>query len=125
MSENRAAPLREFVDWCGKHITGDEKGQAQIFIDHLFVALGHAGCLDVGGGIAFADYVWKPHVLIEMKKRGADLNRHYRQVTGSNSRRRIQRPVDTGRRGGHRLPMAAVQRRRTLSRRHPHNPSQL
>src|SRR5262249_37433733 len=52
------------------------------------------GCLEVGGtpefrlrrgkgeggGVAFADYVWKPYVLIEMKKRGEDLNRHYRQA---------------------------------------------
>jgi len=94
MTGNRAAPLQDFVDWCRKHITGDEKGQAQIYIDHLFRALGHKGCLDVGGeaeyrirkakesggGTAFADYVWKPHVLIEMKKRGTDLSRHYRQA---------------------------------------------
>src|SRR5690606_38195411 len=33
-----------------------------------------------GGGTAFADYVWKPIVLIEMKRRGADLSRHYRQA---------------------------------------------
>ena len=33
-----------------------------------------------GGGTAFADYVWKPVVLIEMKKRGADLSKHYRQA---------------------------------------------
>ncbi|MCG3127120.1 MAG: hypothetical protein CHACPFDD_01978 [Phycisphaerae bacterium] len=33
-----------------------------------------------GGGTAFADYVWKPYVLIEMKKRGVDLSRHYRQA---------------------------------------------
>src|SRR6185503_20248932 len=33
-----------------------------------------------GGGTAFADYVWKPIVLIEMKKRGADLSRNYRQA---------------------------------------------
>ena len=70
-----------------QHITGDEKGQAQIFLDRLFQAFGQPGCLDVGGqtefrirkanedggGTAFADYVWKPVVLIEMKKRGADL----------------------------------------------------
>jgi type II restriction/modification system DNA methylase subunit YeeA len=86
--------LREFVDWASKHITGDEKGQAQIFLDRLFQACGQPGCLDVGGtaefrirkasedggGTAFADYVWKPVVLIEMKKRGADLSRHFRQA---------------------------------------------
>jgi hypothetical protein len=32
------------------------------------------------GGTSFADYVWKPVVLIEMKKRGTDLSRHYRQA---------------------------------------------
>ena len=86
--------LTEFVEWCHKHITGDEKGQAQIFLDRLFQAFGQPGCLDVGGttefrirkanedggGTAFADYVWKPVVLIEMKKRGTDLQKHYRQA---------------------------------------------
>jgi SAM-dependent methyltransferase len=86
--------LAEFVDWCAKHITGDEKGQAQIFLDRLFQAFGQGGCLDVGGttefrirkadedggGTAFADFVWKPIVLIEMKKRGENLQKHYRQA---------------------------------------------
>jgi hypothetical protein len=63
-------------------------GQAQIFLDRLFQAFGHPGVLDVGGqtefrirkasegggGTAFADLVWKPVVLFEMKKRGADLH---------------------------------------------------
>ena len=82
--------LAEFTAWSGKHITGDEKGQAQIFLDRLFQAFGQAGSLDVGGspefrirksdeyggGTAFADYVWKPVVLIEMKKRGEKLLKH-------------------------------------------------
>ena len=94
MKDERSAGLRQFVTWCAQHITGDEKGQAQIYLDRLFQALGHKGCLDVGGtpefrirkpkesggGIAFADYVWKPHVMIEMKKRGEDRSRHYRQA---------------------------------------------
>jgi hypothetical protein len=42
--------LSEFVAWCGKNITGDEKGQAQIFLDRLFQVLDQAGCLDVGDG---------------------------------------------------------------------------
>ena len=33
-----------------------------------------------GKGTSFADLVWKPVVLIEMKKRGEDLTRHYRQA---------------------------------------------
>ncbi len=86
--------LAAFTAWAKAHITGDEKGQAQIFLDRLFIAFGHAGSLDVGGepefrvrkstedggGTSFADYVWKPVVLIEMKKRGAVLSKHYRQA---------------------------------------------
>ena len=41
--------LAEFASWCQKNITGDEKGQAQIFLDRLFQAFGQPGCLDVGG----------------------------------------------------------------------------
>ena len=86
--------LTEFTGWCQSHITGDEKGQAQIFLDRLFQAFGQPGCLDVGGatefrirkdkedggGTAFANYVWKPIVLVEMKRRGTDLQKHYRQA---------------------------------------------
>jgi hypothetical protein len=86
--------LAEFVAWCAAHITGDEKGQAQIFLDRLFQAFGQPGCLDVGGtpefrirkasevggGMAFADYVWKPVVLIEMKARGEKLEKHRPQA---------------------------------------------
>jgi hypothetical protein len=94
MSDPRIEKLSAFVQWSQAHITGDEKGQAQIFLDRLFQAFGHPGSLDVGGepefrvrqakddggGTAFADYVWKPVVLIEMKKRGTVLSKHYRQA---------------------------------------------
>ncbi len=94
MAGLRAERLNDFIAWAAKHITGDEKGQAQIFLDRLFQAFGQPGCLDVGGtpefrirksqedggGTAFADYVWKPMVLIEMKRRGEDLTRHFRQA---------------------------------------------
>src|ERR1035438_9695642 len=91
-------PRREKrAEWTAggrKNVTGNEKGQAQIFLDRLFQAFGQPGCLDVGGatefrlrksdqdggGTAFADYVWKPVVLIEMKKRGERLQKHYRQA---------------------------------------------
>ncbi len=90
----RRTKLQAFVDWAAARITGDEKGQAQIFLDRLFQAFGQPGSLDVGGepemrirkakedggGTSFADYVWKPVVLIEMKKRGVDLAKHYRQA---------------------------------------------
>ncbi len=86
--------LAESTAWRQKNITGDEKGQAQIFLDRLFQAFGQSGCLDVGGtaefrvrkshedggGTAFADFVWKPVVLVEMKKRGENLQKPYRQA---------------------------------------------
>jgi len=73
--------LAEFVAWYGKHISGDEKGQAQIFLNRFFqgwaVLLFGRGTAEFrvrkadedGGGASFADYVWKPVVLIEMTKR--------------------------------------------------------
>ena len=41
--------LAEFTAWCAKPLTGDEKGQAQIFPDRLFQAFDQSGCLDMGG----------------------------------------------------------------------------
>jgi hypothetical protein len=41
--------LADFTAWCRKHITGDEKGQAQIFLDRLFQAFVQPGSLDLGG----------------------------------------------------------------------------
>ncbi len=70
------------------------KAKPQLFLERLFQAFGHAGlkeasatlemrmtkAAEAGGGTAFADLVWKPVVLVEMKKRGADLQKHYRQA---------------------------------------------
>jgi SAM-dependent methyltransferase len=88
-----AERLQSFVEFCQKHITGDEKGEAQIFLDRFFRAFGHEGAMEAGavyekrikkgsktGRTGFADLVWKPRVLIEMKKRGADLSKHYSQA---------------------------------------------
>ncbi len=64
--------LAKFAAWAGNNIPGDEKGQAQVFLDRLFQAFGQQGSLDVGGqlefcirkstedggGTSFADYVW-------------------------------------------------------------------
>jgi hypothetical protein len=94
MEDTRKQRLTDFVAWAAQHVRGDEKGEAQIFLDRLFQAFGQKGCLEVGGtpefrvrkaredggGVSFADLVWKPVVLIEMKKRGVDLKRHYRQA---------------------------------------------
>jgi len=92
METERAKRLADFVSWVGANIRGDEKGEAQVYLDRLFQAFGHAGVKEAGAtledrikktdgkGTAFADLVWKPVVLIEMKKRGEDLTRHYRQA---------------------------------------------
>jgi hypothetical protein len=87
----RAEKLEEFVTWAADHIKGDEKGEAQIFLDRLFQGFGWPGLKEAKatceervkndtGGTSFADLVWKPVVVIEMKKRGADLSKHYRQA---------------------------------------------
>ena len=44
-----AEKLAEFVHWCQQHLRGDEKGEAHIFLDHLFQALGWAGGLKDAG----------------------------------------------------------------------------
>ena len=84
--------LTEFQKYARDHITGDEKGEAQVFLDRLFIAFGHKGHKEAGAtleqrikkndskGTSFADLLWKPRLLIEMKKRGAKLQLHYRQA---------------------------------------------
>ncbi len=85
--------LGAFVKWRQDHLIGDEKGEAQSFLDRLFRALGHAGVQEAGAqfesrirkgpdakGVSFADLVWKPRVIVEMKKASANLARHYQQA---------------------------------------------
>src|SRR5438552_7266642 len=86
------AQLAAFVRYRREYLKGDEKGEAQVFLDRLFQAFGHGGVREAGAtlemrvarrdnrGTAFADLVWKPRVLIEMKKAGRDLSRDYRQA---------------------------------------------
>ena len=50
---SREDKLTQFVAWAQHNITGDEKGQAQIFLDRLFQAFGQPGVLDAGGQIEF------------------------------------------------------------------------
>lgn len=106
MDSDRSSRLCEFVAWAKAHVTGDEKGQAQIFLDRLFQAFGQPGSLDVGGtpefrirkagedhgGVSFADYIWKPVVLVEMKRRGTDLSRHLQQAVDYWTRATPNRP---------------------------------
>ena len=71
-------------------LDGDEKGEAQVFCDRLFQAFGHKGYKEAGATLefrikkgkstSFADLIWKPRLLLEMKKEGEKLRLHYRQA---------------------------------------------
>lgn len=88
--------LQEFVDYT-KQLTGDEKGEAQLFCDRFFRAFGYGGIIEANGTLEarikfsssgrtkFADCLWSPPntdgVLIEMKKKGEkNLEAHFPQV---------------------------------------------
>lgn len=101
--------LSDFVRFA-QGLSGDEKSEAQTFLDHFFRALGHAGVIEAGatfefrvakkpgspqleltigngsspsrakGGKKFADLLWPDRVLIEMKSRGENLEKHYDQI---------------------------------------------
>src|SRR5262249_38619573 len=83
--------LARFVAYA-KTLDGDEKGEAQVFCDRLFRAFGHEGYKEAGAalefrikktsgrGTSFADLVWKPRLLLEMKKSGEKLPLHYGQA---------------------------------------------
>src|SRR5437667_5307651 len=104
-SELKSA-LNEFVRFA-QTLRGDEKSEAQTFLDHFFGALGNDGVIEAGatfefrvakkpgspqlelikgngakpkGGKKFADLLWPDRVLIEMKSRGENLEKHYDQA---------------------------------------------
>ncbi len=84
--------LQKFVQYC-QQLKGDEKGESQNFLDRFFQAFGHGGVREAGatlearvkkgskkGNMGFADLAWQPYLLIEMKKRGENLSKHYAQA---------------------------------------------
>jgi len=82
--------IKSLVEY-GRALDGYEKGEAQVFCDRLFQAFGHAGYKEAGGvlefkvkrqgrGTAFADLLWRPRLLLEMKSRGEKLQKHYQQA---------------------------------------------
>ncbi|MFZ4575514.1 MAG: type IIL restriction-modification enzyme MmeI, partial [Phycisphaerales bacterium] len=90
MDADRQRQLQAFVDYA-KTLDGDEKGEAQVFLDRLFRAFSRGGYKEAGatledrvrtdrGTTSFADLIWKPKLLVEMKKRGEDLSRHVQQA---------------------------------------------
>ena len=87
---NTLSNIQAFVDYV-RTLKGDEKGEAQVFCDRLFQAFSHAGYKEAGAKLEFrvkakgkttkfADLVWKTKLLLEMKKRGEKLEKHYQQV---------------------------------------------
>jgi hypothetical protein len=85
--------FKSFVEYTLKNIAGDDKGEAQVFLDRFFQALGYPDGFKGAGATCefrirneetnstkFADLVWKPVVLIEMKKKGEDLSIHLQQA---------------------------------------------
>ncbi|MFL6335351.1 MAG: DNA methyltransferase [Pyrinomonadaceae bacterium] len=88
--ENHTQDIERFIAYVGT-LAGDEKGESQVFCDRLFQAFGHAGYKEAGATLEYrvrgpgertkyADLLWKPRLLLEMKKRGSKLDRHYSQV---------------------------------------------
>ena len=102
-----SSALAQFVALTGS-LKGDEKSEAPLFLDHFIRALGRGGFQELGatlelrlakrsvsaqlelvseeppartkGGKKFADLLWPERVLIEMKSRGENLEKHYDQA---------------------------------------------
>jgi len=47
--------LSEFVEYRNVNLKGDEKGEAQVFLDRLFQALGHGGGVRGWGDVGAAN----------------------------------------------------------------------
>jgi len=82
--------LHDFIAYAAT-LAGDEKGEAQVFCDRLFRAFAHEGYKEAGATLEyrihrkekktkFANLLWKPRLLLEMKSRGVNLQHHYRQA---------------------------------------------
>lgn len=93
----RKEDIEEFVSYVNDNLTGDEKGQAQLFCDRLFRAFGHKGIFEAEGSLEvrikeadskstkFIDCLWCPKnkdgVLIEMKRKDIkNLESHFPQA---------------------------------------------
>ena len=93
----RKEQIEEFVSYVKDNLTGDEKGQAQLFCDRLFRAFGHKGIMEADGNLEvrvkeaetektkFIDCLWSPKgkdgVLIEMKRKDIkNLESHFPQA---------------------------------------------
>lgn len=81
--------LTFFIEYASK-LKGYEKGEAQLFLDRLFIAFGNKGIIEAEASLEspikiddntkFCDLLWPRKVLIEMKKRGDSLDKHFTQA---------------------------------------------
>jgi hypothetical protein len=81
--------LTEFIEYASK-LKGYEKGEAQLFLDRLFIAFGQKGVIEAKASLEyqiridnqtkFCDLIWPKKVLFEMKKRGSRLSDHFIQA---------------------------------------------
>jgi type I restriction-modification system DNA methylase subunit len=85
--------LANFATWATKHIKGDERADAQTFLNHFFQAFGYEGVHEAGGRFevstekaslnnnkGFFDCEFKGVAIFEMKGRGKNLNLYYEQL---------------------------------------------
>ncbi|MCU0444749.1 MAG: N-6 DNA methylase [Microscillaceae bacterium] len=89
-----AQTIQDFIQYCQTHLRGDEKGEAQIFLDRFFVMLGYPEGIKGAGAecefrlrnvegkrsVAFADLFWRGRVLLEMKSQKEYLDAHFAQA---------------------------------------------
>ena len=91
MEDNRKQRFQDFLSYYQKYIKGSEKGEGQIFCERLLQAFGNPGIKEAGavceefikkkkGKKGFADFIWEPRVIIELKKRGESLSKYYDQA---------------------------------------------
>ena len=91
MNSNKEKKIKQFLDYFNKHIKGHEKSEGQIFFDRLLQAFGNKGVKEAGATCeeliqkkknkkGFIDFTWNPRVIIELKKRGENLQKYYDQA---------------------------------------------
>ncbi|BAU13564.1 DNA modification methyltransferase related protein [Leptolyngbya sp. NIES-3755] len=87
------AKLHEFVSFSKTHLKGNERKEAQSFLNAFFQAFGYENAIAAGaefeqgvakgsakGNKGAADLVWSHRLLVEMKSRGENLANHYSQL---------------------------------------------
>ncbi len=85
--------LTAFTQWAKTHIQGDERADAQTFLNHFFQAFGYEGVHEAGGRFevptekaslndnkGFFDCLFNDVAIFEMKGKGKPLNNHYNQL---------------------------------------------